>query len=267
MTAPESPIAESAPDITPEATWARAGELIDSFKIAIADLPYEAKGVLYSEMLFLNAAVGPDFDALILESGRARGQSTHILSLMYPAARIRSVELLRDHADATVAEARLADRPNVQLDYGDSRALLADWIEPDAVVVIDGPKGFRAIKLALDLLRTGRPRCVFVHDTYQGDPTRRFIDHHLPESLSSDAPEFVDQFKHLDDACWDNEGRDGHDRWLPYQFEGRTQQSYGPTIICIPFRPGRPYRFLACLADGHRFMDRLRGSISKRVGG
>lgn len=253
--------------IVAESSFARAAELVETFKQRTAGLPYESKGVLYSEMLMVFAAVGEGFTGQILESGRARGQSTHCLSVLFPEAKVVSVEFARDHEDAPVAEARLGPLDNVQLEYGDSRELLPRLLEPESVVVIDGPKGFRAMRLALNLLKTGKPRCVFLHDMSHGSPTRGFAEKHIPHTFFSDDPEFVDAFKHLDTDCWDDPGRDGQGRWLPYQFEGQKQESYGPTFAALPRVEAVSYGRLALQLGLANSLTRLGRSIRKRTGG
>ena len=132
----------SAP-INDAAVLARAEQAVDGFAALIHGVPYERKGVFFSEMLFLLAAAGRGFDGLVLESGRARGQSTFVLGSIFPESKIVSIEFDRNSPDSAVAEARLKDFDHVELLYGDSRRLLFEHLRPGAVVVIrhEGPKG------------------------------------------------------------------------------------------------------------------------------
>jgi hypothetical protein len=101
------------------------------------------------------------------------------------------VELERNSADTKIVADRLRTRENVQCSFGDARVALPQLIERGDVVVIDGPKDFRALKLAFRLLRTGKPRAVFVHDVERGSAARRFLERHIPGVLFSDEEEFL----------------------------------------------------------------------------
>jgi hypothetical protein len=103
--------------------------------------------------------------------------------------------------NAAAAEAKLKPYPNVELVYGDSREIMASCLQNGDAVLIDGPKGFRALKLAFQLLRTGKPCAVFVHDCPPGSPVRDFLERHWPGVFFGDDPLFL-RFRVLD------EGRD-----------------------------------------------------------
>ena len=216
----------------PAAALQHAREFAGPFQRVVDGTDYEQKGILYSEMLFMAGCLGPPAPARILESGRARGQSTHVLALMFPASEIVSIELERRMPDAGVAEARLARLPNVRLLYGDSRALLPQLLRAGDAVLIDGPKHFRAIRLALQLVGSRLPRAVFVHDLDRGTPERRFLEAHCPGVLASDDAEFVAEFARLDAKCWAAEAAQGVD-WRPGGFGDGRAASYGPTLACL----------------------------------
>src|SRR5690242_17914984 len=141
---------------TPEAVAARADELLPLFRDRIADISPEAGfgGIWESEMFLFFAAVQWCKPQQILESGRARGKSTLILVRCFPESRVVSVELDRGTDNAIAAEQKLSGCPNVELLYGDSRRLLPDRLQEGDAVLIDGPKEFRAVELALEILRT-----------------------------------------------------------------------------------------------------------------
>jgi hypothetical protein len=243
----------------------RAEQALDGFVSRIRGVPYEDKGVFFSEMLFVLAAVGPDFNGLVLESGRARGQSTFVLGRIFPESKIVSVEFDRDSPDAAVAEDRLKDFPNVELLYGDSRRLLFEHLKPGAAVIIDGPKGFRALRLALQLLRTGKVEKVFIHDTYKGLATRSFLDRHVPGTVFSDHELFVQKFKHLDGPCWDGFDQDGSLEWRPATLGASTEHSYGPTFACLPYDATIPYGRLLCQLHMANVMARIGKSVNKKL--
>src|SRR4051812_48396074 len=173
------------------------------FRARIADVAPEAGfgGIWESEMFLFWATARPLGPAQVLESGRARGKSTLILARCFPEAHIVSVELNAQTPNAAAAEAKLKPCPNVELLYGDSRQLMATRLGNGDAVLIDGPKGFRALKLAVQLLRTGKPSVVFVHDCPPGSPVRDFLVRHWPGAFFGDDSLFQ-RFQTLD------EGRD-----------------------------------------------------------
>jgi Putative methyltransferase len=170
----------------------------DEFSRLLAGIPYERKGILYSEMFFLWLCASPFKPKRILESGRARGQSTLILSRTFPDAEIISIEYDRNSPDVPVAAERLKNCKNVQLLFGDATKLLPDMVRIDDVVLIDGPKGFRGLRLVLSLLGSRKPSLVLMHDPLPGSPERDFLEQHLPQTLYSDAPSLAAQTHHLD---------------------------------------------------------------------
>lgn len=176
----------------------RAGAEAAGFATRIQDVPYERKGILYSEMFFLWLCAGAP--RRILESGRARGQSTLLLALAFPDIPIVSIEHDPGSPDVPVAAERLAGRSNVDLRFGDATRILPDLAAPGDVVLIDGPKGFRALRLALRLLAQGRVGTVFLHDMLRGTAERSFLETHLPSTLYADDPRFAELARPLDAA-------------------------------------------------------------------
>jgi predicted O-methyltransferase YrrM len=211
------------PALSKAAIRKRADDLLPEFREAIADIPTEAGfgGIWESELLLFYAAVQPYAPKQILESGRARGKSTLVLARCFPEARIVSVELDSASPNAAAAEAKLASYHNVELVYGDSRQILPERLQHGDAVLIDGPKDFRALALALDLLRTGNPCMVFVHDFPPGAPWRRFVKWHWRDAFFGDDPLF-EPFRALDDE------RDPRDQ---------RRRGYG-IFACLP--PGLP---------------------------
>jgi predicted O-methyltransferase YrrM len=189
-----------SPPLNKSSISERADSLLPKFQQAIVDMPPEAGfgGIWESEMFLFYAAVSPCAPKQILESGRSRGKSTLTLARCFPEARIISVELDPLSVNATAAEAKLRPYQNVQLLYGDSRQVLQHRLQGGDAVLIDGPKGFRAVKLALQLLRTGKPCAVFLHDFPANAPWRKFLEHHWPEVFFGDDPLFQ-RFRTLDD--------------------------------------------------------------------
>jgi predicted O-methyltransferase YrrM len=212
--------------VSKSAVLVRAERLLPEYRTAIANIPPEAGfgGIWESEMLLFYAAVQPFAPRQILESGRARGKSTLVLARCFPDARIISVEFDRQSENAAAAEAKLRPYQNVDLLYGDSRAILPRRLQEGDAVLIDGPKGFRALGLALDLLRTRKPCAVFVHDFPSGAPWRKFVERRWLGAFFSDDPLF-EIFQSLD------EGRDPREN---------PNRRYG-IFACLPPQLPCPY--------------------------
>ena len=185
--------------LTKNAVTDRAHELLAEYRQLLLSIPPEAGfgGIWESEMLLFYAAVKPLAPKQILESGRARGKSTLILARSFPNARVVSVEYERESENAPAAEAKLTEESNVELLYGDSREILPQRLESGDAVLIDGPKDFRALELAIDLLRTGKPCAVFIHDFPPKSPQRKFVERNFPNAFFGDDPLFED-FQNLD---------------------------------------------------------------------
>jgi hypothetical protein len=214
---------------------------LEAFQARIGPVPYERKGVLYSEMFFLYLCARAARPARILESGRARGQSTALLAVLFPQLPVVSVEHDPASPDVAVAAERLRGFANVELRFGDATRLLPSLARPGDVALIDGPKGFRALRLALRLLAQGTVSMVFVHDVGPGTRERAFLERRLPGTLYSDEPRFAAIAHSLDGAAGD----------LP---EGHrdVRCGYGFSLACIVRSAGTPYRLLWLAALLHR---------------
>src|SRR6266436_9091862 len=181
-----------SPSLTKTAVAERAAALLPEYREIIRSIPPEAGfgGIWESEMFLFYAVVKPFAPKQILESGRARGKSTLILARCFADARIISIEYDRQSENAAAAEAKLKNERNAELLYGDSRATLPERLQAGDAVLIDGPKDFRALKLALDLMRTGKPCAVFVHDFPPNSPQRKFVERNFPSAFFGDDPLF-----------------------------------------------------------------------------
>ncbi len=258
------PLPSTAMDL--EHTLEEASRRVDAFRSLVAHIPYEAKGVLTSEMLFLVAAVGNHRPPKIVESGRARGQSTCILGLAFAGVPVVSIERDAHSPDAIVATERCAGLENVELHFGDANVELPARVSAGDIVVIDGPKGWHALKLALTVLAKRRPAAVFVHDCYKGQAERRFLERHVPGAFFSDDARFEAGFAELDGPVFETARREGFESWQPHAFDGRTQASYGPTYACLPWRQGIRYGSVLRRMVVARTISRIRRSFMKRMG-
>ena len=207
------------PPLDKESILERADALLPEYERIVANIPPEAGfgGIWESEMFLFYAAVKPFDPKQILESGRARGKSTLILARCFPEARIISVEYERESENAPAAEAKLKNESNVDLLYGDSREILPQRLQDGDAILIDGPKDFRALKLAVDLLRTGKPCAVFVHDFPPNSRQRKFVERNFPNAFFGDDPLFQ-RFQSLDNE------RDPRPN---------SQRRYG-VFVCLP---------------------------------
>ncbi|MEO7168728.1 MAG: hypothetical protein ABI787_09375 [Spartobacteria bacterium] len=219
---PLSPLAYVAPN---DARWVRllgeAERLLPRYQAAMAGVSHESKGIRRSEMFFFFSLVAGLNPTRIVESGRARAQSTLVLSRLFPETAIVSLESDPDSPDVAVAAERLRDCANVECRFGDSLQLLPELVQPGDVVLIDGPKDFRALKLALRLLDERKPAAVFVHDLWLGSPVRVFVDRSLRSALLSDEPRWVERYAMLDSQQSPAPATDGRRR------------AYGATIGCF----------------------------------
>lgn len=227
------------------------------FSSLVAGIPYERKGILNSEMFFLWLCAQTVKPKRILESGRARGQSTLILARCFPGAEIISVEYDRNSPDVAVAESRLKDEPNVKLLFGDATRLLQELAQPGDIALIDGPKGFRGVRFALNLLASGRVPLVFVHDTGPDAAERRFFELALPAARYSDEPQIAAATHGLDDEA-------AADIPPAYRYAARRGSTgYGYGLACLPHQAGMHYGMLklrAALAGTRERLARKTGA-------
>ena len=214
-------------------------------------LSHETKGIRRSEMFFLYASVADLNPKRIIESGRARAQSTLVLARLFPKALIVSLESDSTSSDVKIAAERLGESGNVDCRFGDSLLLLPELLEAGDVVLIDGPKDFRALKLAFRLLRGGKPLAVFVHDLWLGSPARRFVDRYLPSALLSDDPEWVQRYASLDSS-----------RRAQPPVSKAVRRVYGATIGCFEARQEN-YSLRLFQSSAAQGADRIRETARK----
>ncbi|MDR3641594.1 MAG: hypothetical protein P4L39_09765 [Humidesulfovibrio sp.] len=209
-----------------------------SFETICDSSLFDLKGVLPSEMLFLCAIVQELEADSVVESGRARGVSTALISSFFRNSDINiySVENTKYSLDAKIAEARLKKRKNLHLLYGDAFVRLPKIVKnlKAPVVFIDGPKGEKAVLLGALLLKEFcNVKAVLIHDCYKGSAERSLISKFFPESISSDDTQFIEKFRYLDAPCWEKMHALGEVTIAPYIQNGEAIESYGHTISAI----------------------------------
>jgi hypothetical protein len=200
--------------------------------LAIAAEPYERRGILHSEMALMIHICRTLGIEMVIESGRARGQSAYMLAKYLPAAEIHSVEL-RGSPDEDFARERLGGFANVALYSGDGRGSLPLLALGEArgrptAVLCDGPKGAAAVEVVEDCFRLAHVRVGFVHDMRRLDhggpsPHRAAALKTFPRAKFSDEPELVAATSWLDASILSAGGPCGPTHEAEFG-------SYGPTL-------------------------------------
>lgn len=213
-------------------------ENLQSFTDAIENISYEAKGIFNSEMLLFCSLSTHLGVKNIIESGRARAQSTKILANFFAsenAYSIESIEYNKYTEDAVIAMRRMAGVDNLVLHFGDAFDLLPALIIGDpCTVLIDGPKSGAAILLASQVLRNPNTKAVFIHDTHRDGDHRELIEELYPHALFTDNETYVQRFRYLDDVCWNQQRQyPGFQNWGPYRRGDRKMSSYSGTLAMI----------------------------------
>lgn len=214
--------------------------VLPHFRNLVCD--YEERGILNSEMLAVCSVCEELGVEVLIESGRARGQSTLTLAKYFLGRdfRLISIEYSRDH-DAYFAERRLGAYEDVELLYGDSRILIPklvkDFKEKRIAVLLDGPKGPLAVELFRAVLATSdNVLAGFFHDTYKGSRTRPFLCEHFQNVFFTDDKKYVEIYSVLDEICLPKKDQPiTPNTWRPYMKGNNRIQSYGPTMgVVLP---------------------------------
>lgn len=214
--------------------------------------PFSVKGILHSEMLLFCSLIDYFKCQYVIESGRARGQSTEIIARFIQNKNIQfdSIERNQYSEDYLMALERLQFL-SVNLLDGDSTKLIPNKLYSSyrsTAVLIDGPKGRKAWRLARKILRQfTKVKFVAIHDMHRSRNKNLLekIDNSEFESYSSEYMDFINMFSSLDKECWkiNREYNDpeigirkdlGRDGWVaPYERVSGEVISYGPTLLCI----------------------------------
>jgi len=196
----------------------------------IAAEPYEARGILHSEMALIIHTCRRMGVQVVIESGRARGQSTYMLAKYLPAVAIHSVEL-RDHPDEAIARERLGGFGNVVLHSGDGNRVipvLANRPGIAVAVLLDGPKGAAAVSILQRCFEFPHVLVGFIHDMRRLDhggpsPHRADAMARLPKHAFSDDPRLVQASSWMDAGILEAGGPCGPKHEAEFG-------SYGPTL-------------------------------------
>ncbi len=202
---------------------------------AIAAEPYEPRGILHSEVALIIHECRKAGIEVIVESGRARAQSTYMLAKYLPQVLIASIEARPEHPDSIFGTARIAGFDNVQTFTGDGKTgvpTLIDMATPEhsnVAVLLDGPKGLQALEL-LDkaFRRSPKVKLGFIHDMRKLDhgnrsPFRTAAEAIYPTAIFSDAADYAPLAGWMDSSILAAGGPVG-------PAHEREYGSYGPTI-------------------------------------
>lgn len=167
--------------------------------------PYELKGIFHSELLMLCSIITYLMPEQVIESGRARGQSTEIIGRWTESRQIKfhSIESNSMREDYDVALKRL-EGIDVALHLGDAFEWMPKLIgSKTTICLIDGPKGANMWKLFKQVSKIPNVIGVAMHDAYWESTIRNNLEREYKgKYLISDDPEFVKEFKELDEECW-----------------------------------------------------------------
>lgn len=211
------------------------------FESIIKDMTYEIKGIFNSEML-LFISLCKYFDVkLIIESGRAIGQSTKIIAECFKGSKykIYSIEKIKYSQDVKASFKRLKNYQNLNLLFNNSLELIPKLITEDCCILIDGPKE-QSIEFAIDLLKNPLVKVVCIHDIHKDSIRREEFESIFHNYFFTDELSYVEQFKHLDKACWLALRKfRKYQNWAPYRRDNKKMKSYFATLVSV-FNSDKP---------------------------
>lgn len=234
---------------------------------------YDSKGMWFSEIVqFLVCCEMADCDRIV-ESGRARGVSTKLLSLYFEGTDVEiiSIDYRPGSEDDKIAQDRLKNADNVTLKYGDAREIANEFVNEDSGVLVDGPKGDGALRLGIHLLRDRNVPFVAIHDLHKESFHRDLSELIFNHRLFTDHRKLVKGFKHFDQevAEWNREVHSEDEMFGPYVKDGEESRSYGPTLGFffnedIPVDPRIGENYLKYLDDEEGLVSSLVEQLRKK---
>lgn len=207
---------------------------IESFTNDIKKICYLSHGILNSEMLLFISLVKYFGVNLIIESGRSKGYSTNILAESFKnfKYKIFSVEYDKYSPNVKISFERLRKYKNLNLIFGNSFDIIPQIIKENCCILIDGPKGFKSIKLAVKLLQNPYVKAIFIHDLYRDSPFRKDAEKIFSNYFFTDDYDYVNKFKILDKQCRLNI-RNYDFNFSLYPKEKNPVKSYSFTLMVI----------------------------------
>jgi len=195
----------------------------DKFSSLLAG--YSMRGILHSEMLLFVTHLDYFGIEHVIESGRAEGQSTKIIAKWISnKTRFDSIDIEKEKKDYS--------QYNVNIHQGNSISTIPKLLSnKKTAILIDGPKGEKALELAKKLLKHKNIAFVALHDFHKDTYVRNEAEKLGMHSSASDDFLFVERFHDLDAECWSVIYK--KNKWLPYDRNGQKMTSYGPTLLFL----------------------------------
>ena len=177
----------------------------------LSTIPPMGAGILQSEMLaFICACIEQEVERVV-ESGRKLGYSTETLAVCLPDCEILST----DRSPIKEEDERFAAYDNVTLFRGDGMQFIPSHISGRTAVLMDGPKGWNALKVFLEV----RDRVVFsgIHDLNKGNECRAELEVN-EEIWFTDDEQYVLEYGYLEDEWWPLGGYNSRDSMVAESF-------------------------------------------------
>lgn len=242
-------------------------QYLPTYKKSIYGLKYEPKGIFYSEMLLFIAISKKIGVNLLIESGRARGQSTKIIAENFKeqSYQIKSVEFVKYSSDVKISYNRLKEYKNIDLIFGNSFEILPKLVREECCVLIDGPKS-GAINLAIDMLKNPLVKAIFIHDMHKDSIERNEAEKIFKDCFFTDDLDYVNKFKNLDKKAWlDQRKHREFQSWAPYKKDNKIMKSYASTLMLI-FNSGNAFNLTqATKLSNKRFNKKRKRSLKKII--
>ena len=251
---------------------AALNHLSDYQNIKEASSEFEAKGIFHSELLMVKVLIELIGVEHVIESGRARGQSTEVIARICDAIGIKfdSIEFDDKSPDVQIAEERLKSFKHVcSLHYGDSFEIMPRLIPKDkkTLLIVDGPKGVWGLKLGLSMMQTGNVAAVLFHDTHRDAiDVRPILEKYFKKNLIvSDDYEYVELFRHLDYDCWDVTKSYTNGQYGPYKRGEKKMRSYAGTLSCVIYDEKEKTDLNNCLDELEKLTKRKGSFVFKAI--
>lgn len=214
----------------------------------ISSVKYQNRGIWNSELALMVSLLSSLEIYKIIESGRARGHSTQIISKSMTHFEDFSLYSLdnSNNEDVQFGITQLKSHQKVHLHNGDANKLISEIIrnelndETNYGVILDGPKSINALYLVCKLARrTNPPKLIFIHDMRRIEngihPSfHRFMAGSLFERIFfSDEFDWNSGLVMLDKSVVEKSDTDEFQVNVPYYKNMLFTGSYGPTVAVI----------------------------------
>ncbi len=195
---------------------------------AIYNEPYEARGIIHSEVALIIGMVKHLDIRYIVESGMARAQSTYMLARYLPQVKVLSIEP-NDNVDTSFGYNRIKDFSNVVCFKGYSQDVIPHLVKGQkhkGALLIDGPKDIEA----LNIVKHFDFEVSFVHDLKKlkrGKPSEARKEAERMGGFFTDDQDYVEKTSWMDRNVWE---KGILKNFAPYYLNDYPTGSYGPTL-------------------------------------